>query len=297
MQVEEQIYKVEKFNNDEINAKPEDNLYPSVKNAIQKIIQTEEFTKYKVIVEAVIPDGGNYLASLYIIDIEGDTQNGTKKVNLFVKQTVCAENLYGFIDIERAYLTEVFFYTELAAVFEELQTKARLSLDQRFRNVKCWRGSGVDAIIMENLAKKGYKTPNRMDIMPLKFAQLSVVQLARLHALSFVMQKEKPDYFEKTAKNIKTVLNLNDKYIEVATKYSEVAVSHFDEDKRTEIINDMPGLIATFFSYLNETVSSVNCICHGDYRMNNILGKEEVSNIWKPCKKRHGADVSVCPFY
>ncbi|XP_045525634.1 uncharacterized protein LOC123714964 [Pieris brassicae] len=276
MQVEELTYNVEKFNGqNKITNKPEDNLYSCVKNAIKKIIEDVEFTKYKVKIRALEPDGGNYLANLYEIDILDEAPNGKKKINLFVKQTVCADNLYGFIDIEDAYLKEVFFYTDVSVILDKLQNEANIPSNERFRNVKCWPESGVEAIIMENLAKQGFKTPCRKEITDLKFAQLSIQQIARFHSLSFVIQKKMPEYFEKKIRNLKSVLHLNDKYIEICTKSTKAAISHYDEDIRKEIMNDLPGLIDTFFKYLNEAVTSANCLCHGDYRLNNILGKEE----------------------
>ncbi|XP_022129679.2 uncharacterized protein LOC111003473 [Pieris rapae] len=276
MQVEEQTYKVEKFcGYDKITNKPEDKLYPRVKNAIKKIIEDEEFTKYRVKVRAIEPDGGNYLANLYEIDILDEAPNGKKKINLFIKQTVGADNLYGFIDIEDAYLKEVFFYTDVSVIFNKLQNEANIPSNERFRNVKCWPESGGEAIIMENLTKDGFKTPRRKEITDLQFAQLAIQQIARFHSLSFVIQKKMPEYFEKKIRNVKTVLHLNDKYIEICTKSAKAAVSHYDEDIRKEIMNDLPGLIDTYFKYMNEAVTSVNCLCHGDYRLNNILGKEE----------------------
>ncbi|CAF4926728.1 unnamed protein product [Pieris macdunnoughi] len=276
MQIDEQTYNVEKFSSQEkVTNKAEDNLHPCVKNAIKKIIEDEEFTKYIVKVKALEPDGGNYLANLYEIDILDEAPNGKKKINLFVKQTVCADNLYGFIDIEEAYLKEVFFYTDVSIILDKLQNEANIPTNERFRNVKCWPESGVEAIIMENLAKKGFKTPYRKEIADLKFAQLSIQQIAKFHSLSFVIKKKMPEYFENKIRNLKSVLHLTDKYIEVCTKCTKAAVSHYDEDIRKEIMNDLPGLIDTFFKYLNEAVTSANCLCHGDYRLNNILGKEE----------------------
>ncbi|CAG4946481.1 unnamed protein product [Parnassius apollo] len=123
---------------------------------------------------------------------------------------------------------------------EELQIEAEVPLHERFRVVQSYSESSTEAIILKNVAKEGFATFYRMDVMPLKFAELAVQQLARFHGLSFVIQQKRPEYFERKIKTLKQSLKLNDDFRAFCRTFFNYSVEGLDselvEGEVTEVI-------------------------------------------------------------
>ncbi|XP_052741899.1 uncharacterized protein LOC112056622 [Bicyclus anynana] len=66
-----------------------------------------------------------------------------------------------------------------------------------------------DAIILENIARNRFKSPYRMDVVPIQLLKVIISQLAKFHGLSFVLKHEKRDYFENKIETIKSPLHFD----------------------------------------------------------------------------------------
>ncbi|CAG4963018.1 unnamed protein product [Colias eurytheme] len=252
----------------------ENQLYPSVKKHIGNIIKKEGYISFKVHAEALSADGGNFLGKLFQVKIVGKTAEGLKETNLFIKQAPIKNALDNYLMMKEAYLREVFFYTELNVLYKKLQTDANIEPHEMLKTGNCYDESSIDAIIMEDLNMKGYKVLFRMDVVPLKFAELAIKEIAKFHALSFVVQEKMPEYFIAKKNSLKPVIHFNDFFEKFTYESVKNAVKNFKECDKEKILNNYSVIFSKYAKYMTDTVSSVNCFCHGDFRPNNVLAKE-----------------------
>ncbi|CAH2211051.1 jg3633, partial [Pararge aegeria aegeria] len=251
-------------------------ILPSVQNALKNIIAKEGFTLYKLTRRTIASNGSNYMADLYEIDIKGQTNEGYKEIHLFLKHIIPVEAIQSLIDVNICYSHEVFFYNELSEVFNKLQENAKIPEGERFKTVKNYE-CNQDAMILENLARKGFKTLHRMDVMPIQFAELSITQLARLHGLSFVLKHKNRDYFEEKIKRIESPLHFDKievwkpfvkRQFENSTKYFGTGV----QEKINQFLENK--FIEKFPKHFKGVTDSIKCLCHGDFRISNVMFKD-----------------------
>ncbi|XP_075979082.1 uncharacterized protein LOC142978494 [Anticarsia gemmatalis] len=253
---------------------PENTAPSKLDQAIKKIAEKEGFIKYKVDKKCVSTNGGNYLGELYEIDVKGKTKDGEKTLHIFVKNAIDADGSFKILSVSNVYNTENFAYKDLAKVFEELQDEANVPRDERYKMVKVYDETFADAIIMENVTKKGFTTYHRMDVMSLKFVQLAIQHLARFHGLSFVLKEKRPEYFNKKIKSLKYPVTFGEDWKIMAKSMKDSIMCHVD-DKYADRIEKLYENVADKFAYNFNDESVQVCLCHGDYRPNNIMTKIE----------------------
>lgn len=249
----------------------------SLQKSINSIITKEGYESYKVDTNLVTTGGANYLAFLYEIDVKGKTIDGEKKTNLFVKVIKKAEHLEGLLPINDAYLTESYFYKELRKVFEDLEDQAAVPLEERFNVIKSYEQSNVEAIILENMAKKGFKTLYRMDVPSLKFVELCMQEIAKFHAFSYIIQKRNPEYYREAISSRKPILQFGTKWEETALHFSSLTLKLCDSDLKKKIEGYLPDFLKKFRQYNVDQESTICCLLHGDFRISNTLSREKVS--------------------
>ncbi|CAK1585895.1 unnamed protein product [Parnassius mnemosyne] len=240
--------------------------------ALNRIAQKEGYLSHEIFNRTISTEGGNYLAVLYEVDIKGKTCEGEKETNIFIKYIISDEHM-NIVDISELYFKELFFYRDMSEIFTELQIEAGVPLEERYKVVKSYSESSTEAIILQNVAKEGFATFYRMDVMPLKFAEMAVQQLARFHGLSFVTQQKRPEYFERKIKTLKQSFQLNDNFKAFCRNMFNYSVEGLDVEVRNKLEQALPELLENYIKYLNGDKMKVKCLCHGDYRMNNILMK------------------------
>ncbi|XP_063535727.1 uncharacterized protein LOC134745585 [Cydia strobilella] len=253
-------------------------LPPPLQASIDKIVEKEGYISHKTINRSITTSGGNFMGELYEVDIKGTTADGDKETNIFIKNKIDDMQL-PTIDVAECYSLENFFYGHLSKLYNDIQNKYNIPIEDRYNMVKSYNAMNPNAIILENLAKKGFTTVHRMEVAPLKFAQLSVQQLARFHGLSWVLEKQQPEYFEKKIRPLKLTLQFNDDYQKFLDNMSTYTDKCVDVENRLRLNNFKPGVMEILKKNFYENSGSKCCLCHGDYRANNILVKKDGDNI------------------
>lgn len=253
-----------------------DKLEPEIENLIKDIAVREGFLDYIIENKLISNVGGNYLGILYEVNIKD--KNGQRELNLFVKKNIGGENI-PFICIAEAYSKEMFVYNELSKILEDLQTQAGIPTADKFPIVKCY---GVlkkclsETLAMDNLSKKGYVTCDRMKSICPTFAELSVKDLAKFHALGYVLKLKSSDYFNNVLKKFGMPFDAGSEWIEFVGNVSKNSISMLDckvtRSKVEYFIHNK--MLKDMTSYYQPTKHST--LCHGDFRANNILVKLEV---------------------
>lgn len=255
-----------------------ENEFPvSLQKSINDIIKKEGYKTYKVDIKKVSTDGGNYLAILYEIDIKGIRNDGEKETSLFVKATKKADLLEDVFSIKDVYLAEGYFYKELAKDFERLENQAMIPLEERFNIIKCYDQTDVDAIILENFAKKGFKTLYRMDVPSFKYVELCIQEIAKFHAFSYIIQKRDPKCFREKITSRKSVIQFSNKWEKNVLHFFRLMLKCCDSELKKKIEDMLPVYVKKLRLYYTDQESTICCLCHGDFRLSNTLALEAVS--------------------
>lgn len=269
---------VEKNNSDynviQVNSKE---VFPlSLIKSIENIVKNEGYITYNIGGRKIDTGGGNYLGDLYEVDVKGKTADGYKETNIFIKNIIPGETLK-LLSVTEVYLRELYTYTELFKIYNELQIEAGVPIEERFKTVKSF-DSNPEAIFLENMTNKGFTTGERMNVMSLKFTELSIQQLAKFHGLSYILQKRKPEYFDSKLKVIKSPFRIDDDvWLDFITNMCNTSMRGVKSNQKEKISKGIPKLIEKYKLFFKDT--SFGCICHCDFRQNNILMNQSVSII------------------
>ncbi|XP_026750854.3 uncharacterized protein LOC113511430 [Galleria mellonella] len=255
----------------DLNCSSDDNsLSENLKEALKSIIRREGYVTYKIDVATIPQNGGSYLSTTTEIEVRGKTAERDKEMNIFVKNILPGDNL-DFFSVSDIHSRELFVYKELSEVFTKLQDDAGVPINERYRIVKCYEETNSEFLILENLSKKGFMTIDSIDPISLSFARLSIQQLARLHALSFVLKNKRPQYFENKIKPIESPIKFNDAFKGFVTNFSRISMQSLDDDMKKKVEKFIPKVIEKMPQYLQD--KSIGCLCHGDFKSTNILTK------------------------
>lgn len=243
---------------------------------IFNVIQKQGYISYDVEARKISTGGNNFLGELYEINIKGKKKEVYTETNIFLKHIIYNHD-FKVYSIPEVYAKEAFLYTELGKIFYELQDEADIPLQDRFKLVKSYDETNSEVIILENLTQKGFKTMFRLDVMSIEFAKLSVEQLARFHGLSFVLQRKRSEYFDAKIKSIKQSFVYDEYWNELIRRMCKVSVAKLDEETKKNIWTFFDSSLEKYPKYMNGTDMPFKTLCHGDYKMTNILMRETVS--------------------
>lgn len=255
----------------------------SFQDCIKRIIEKEGYMKCDVEVRNFNSGGGSFAGELYEVDIKGDTLEGAKKTNVFIKCIVTFNNIQ-YVDVRESFAKEVFIYKDLSKVFNFLQDQADIPQKERFKLPKAYDETKLEAIILENLGQRNFKTYDRLKVMPLKYAQLAVQELAKFHGMSFVIEEKMPDYFERNIKCLHHPFIYDEDWNGLVRNVCTNLAKQYKDDKKVKIEKFLRVFLEKYpkFGGYNKNVKC--SLTHQDYRINNVLVREHVCinvKMWK----------------
>ncbi|XP_028175283.1 uncharacterized protein LOC114363684 [Ostrinia furnacalis] len=263
----------EQYESDDILSVKE--LKSTVRQSVKNIIDKERFTEYIANIKNQTTNGGNYLGTLQTVAITGKTEGGeNKELRLFLKNIMHIEDQFAIVDTLEAYQREGFFYREVFNYFEKIEDKYNIPVEERLNTVKGYSETNDEVIILEDVSCKGYKTGDRFKVVSLKFAELSIKELAKFHAMSFIIRNENPKYFENNMKSLRSLFKINEQLKTHLRRTFDKAKETLDETAKLKLEKIVPKMIDTFHKYIVVEPEEAICITHTDYRPDNILVKE-----------------------
>lgn len=256
-----------------------DTLPKNLQKHMESIARNERYITYKIISKNLSTKGGSYMGILYEVDIKGKTKDEDKETNIFIKNIVTDEQMkiYSVADV---FAKEAFVYTELSKIFTELQKEANIPNEERFQMAKSYEECNPKSIILENLGKRGFKVYERMETIPLDYAEMCVQQLGKLHGLSMVLQEKRPDYFNKHVATMKQPFIFEEDWYGFVENMYNYSVNCLDPDVKERVGQKIKEKVSNYPKYMNDT-SGVCTFCHGDYKHNNIMVKEDDGKLKK----------------
>ncbi|KAL0871633.1 hypothetical protein ABMA27_004159 [Loxostege sticticalis] len=242
-----------------------------LKEHIENIAKSEGFLKYKCDVQKKYKNGTNYLGEITEVEIIGETIIGAKEIRIFVKTKPSDGSIIKLLSINDVYSRELYAYKELSETYKQLQEEANVPYEERYTFIKCYEESNIDTIILEDIGKLGYVNWNRLEIISIDFAQKCIKQLAKFHALSFVLEKDKLDYFNCNIKLLKYPFIFNDEYVAFLKNMYETCINHLEGEYKAKL-ESVLDICEKYYQFVNNS-SVIRCLCHGDYRAMNIMMK------------------------
>lgn len=221
----------------------------------------------------------NYTSALFFITITAKNKDDLK---LFAKAANGKGQIKNVKNIKLMFDIELFIYSELGKIYEKIQDKYKVVPEYRFTMPKFYGGErleGQEIVVLEDLVSKGYNTYNRLKSIDWEHAASAVESLARFHALSFAFEKEEPVRFANVLERLKYNLTELD---ECSKKTGlEVLEGVIEVTKK-----EHKAAIANFLLVKSQTAEENNqlrlplsrpVVCHGDFRMDNLLFQRQVS--------------------
>ncbi|CAF4926713.1 unnamed protein product [Pieris macdunnoughi] len=247
-----------------------DDLPTNVKQCINNVIEAEGHAKHDVFVRNISTGGNNFMGELFEIDVT----SADKETNIFVKKIINNED-FKVYSIQEVYEKEAFIYNELSDIYTEIQKLTKIPSHIKFKFPKSYKETNVNAIILENITKRGYKQKERFDLTSLDFGERSLKELAKFHALSFVLEKQRPGYFETKIKTIKQSFVYDEYWNVLVKKMCDVSIAELKESDKERVRQFITLSLVKYPQYMTGGNCSIKCLCHGDYKMNNVMIKEE----------------------
>lgn len=248
-----------------------------MRRVLDTVVANLQLPHADISIKSLTSGGANYTSALYSVTISAPDQGDLK---LFAKVADVNVNLRKEMNIELLYSTEQIVYNHLVGVYEKIQDKYDISPEHRFVFPKFYGGEealGLETVVMEDMTASGYAPYSRFDSIDWELAAVAVEDLAKFHALSFAYQKEDPDNFAKDNDRLRFVrdkidfTSMKDTWAQIGASALEV-VKEEHKDKFSKIISDC-ATRDVFYKFRGPLSTKV--LCHGDYRVSNLLFRRE----------------------
>ncbi|KAM3955861.1 uncharacterized protein ACR2FA_010202 [Aphomia sociella] len=119
-----------------------------------------------------------------------------------------------------------------------------------------------------------------MDVITLELAKLSVIELAKFHALSFVLEEKDKKYFNQKVKTLRYPVQYNSDYIAMISNGVLSSIKYLDDKYQKIIEKKIPSLLKSMEKNILDPESRI-CLCHGDYRITNVMTKNQNGKVTK----------------
>ncbi|KAJ8731326.1 hypothetical protein PYW07_004490 [Mythimna separata] len=176
-----------------------------------------------------------------------------------------------------SYKREFIFYEQILPKLLEVQNKIKNAEGLKIKFPNCILACAEydkESIAVQGLKEDGFKLRDRLFKANLDYVSLVMKNLAKLHALSFVLEKTNPGEFEEIAR----LCHEDVQYSKPGpapksmSSYYEASVSAvLDEVAKDKLDRLTPDILNVLYKCTRP--DSYSTICHGDCWNNNILYK------------------------
>lgn len=228
--------------------------------------------------------GDGYIGQIFFVTLQ--EKNYGRRLNFVVKQAFSEQNIRELHPIRDAFITEIYFYTELWPKLREFQERipATLSFDHLARCYAATREENFERLVLEDLKEQGFVMNDKRKVMDREQLEYIFKVYGKLHAISFAYKALKPGEFSELTEVVTDVW--------VSFSKKQIFQDAIKLAYRQCFDNLEPGvddaIIDKFRHYLDDGMevfckSLVNgkytAIVHGDCWSNNIMFKYDVSVI------------------
>nr|XP_026487271.1 uncharacterized protein LOC113394246 [Vanessa tameamea] len=181
-----------------------------------------------------------------------------------------ALSLIGSLNILELFANEELIYKVLSKVMTSLQDQTNIPVEDKLKIAKDYEETNNEAILLENLCKRDYKRFDKNESISLKFVELGVQELAKLHGISFVIEKKMPKYFKEIIAALDAPYHFDDDWNELMRKVFEYIANLLDDKTKKKIERLVPIWLKKVPKYHNDKTTKC-ALCHGDYKKNYVM--------------------------
>lgn len=245
-----------------------------IKQYIDVIAKQEQIGNYDVKFSNVCNIGDNYMGNVVRVKITGNNNEKKIQVSVIIK-TVNLDNNF----ITPIHLREMQTYRDVLPKLKEFQDKYNIDNKYHFKFIKCFSATN-NIMILEDLSEYGCKVADKFTSPDFTYASKVITELAKLHGLSFAMEKLEPDIFKKLANNHVSFFWDRDN---LEKGFDKLSYASYDNSLRfvrnKEAKKKLEDLRCQLFDLMKKFCSprEHNVIAHGDLWTTNILFKCIVS--------------------
>lgn len=253
---------------------------------LDEIAKKEGFFNYTTVTRPGSNAGDNFLGELISVALKGKRWDNNKSqtddtLNLLCK--LAPSNPKRRIEFLSSLFfgRETSFYNDVCSKFVNFQNEKGLSKEDQFLSFpKCYAAMADDAkeqyaIVMQDLRFAGYEMWPKNKPVPVENIRLVMKELAKFHAISFVMKDQRPEEFANYTKldDISKYFFARENMKNMFGTCFDRAIKALRNPEHQKIYLDLKGNTFKYFdSCLNEKVSEkFGVITHGDCWNNNIL--------------------------
>lgn len=270
-----------------------DNLPSLAKRALKVVSSEQGFVTYKINIESGSKLGDGYMSVIVRATIIGtkateagvEVKDATHEFTVLCKMQVLSKARRQFTNSNGAFMREIVLYNGYLPELERLQLEYGISAKEGFFNYpKCYYAQYDEetddaVIVMKDMRDEGYKLANKYKPLDVGICELVVQGLGKLHALSFALEKKRPDLFVQFQKledilgKIMTQPQTKEMWDSVfPTAFNSLQGEHPHIKAKLEKIRDN---LNDEFKFLVDDKNSgrYSVIGHGDSWTNNFLFK------------------------
>lgn len=240
----------------------------TLRGVLQTIAKERGYNDYDTIIEEFSTGGANFTSYLYRITL---TASGKDDLEMFAKVACVGEAMRAQMPL-KIYDTETFFYTELLKRYQELEERHNVPRQHRLATVKYYgsrQETLKEVLVLEDLAPQGFQTHDRLKSYEWEYASKSVVELAKLHALSIALFKEQPDEIDSMTEKLNMAVSKEQiqQMIEGMANTILVTVKEENKARVQKFLASLADLEVDHYYKVRRTP----VISHGDFRPSNLM--------------------------
>lgn len=254
---------------------------------LNEVAESEKFTKFEINFDGKSPKWDGCLSDIRCVTIIGEKRSENGELINDVLSLVCKTAFpetkeANQLDLDTFFEREILFYSEIAPKFLKFQRERGLREDELFRAFpKCYKAianveKGYSVIILENLKSKSYQLWPKNKAHNLEGVRRIVLELAKLHAISFAMKDQCPEEL-KPYERFENVWPENCKgpFMEICRQtYRWLMTIIEDEDQKRCYEHLTKFLKEYLLSSCDHSVPlKMRVLAHGDVWTNNLLMK------------------------
>lgn len=238
-------------------------------------------------------DVDDFVDGIYKVCIRG-TKEGHKVKKRFTVKWHCDPNKRAAF--RKAYQREVLFYRHIVPKLLELQNAFKVIEGLKIKFPNCAIATaerGKEAIVVAD--DEGFMFHDRFHKLDLDHVALAMKNLAKFHALCFVLEKSQPEEFEEIKKSCYADVQYSDteNMSKCIIAYYNASVNVVADPILRKRLQDCSSDVLKILNRCVMPDTACSIICHGDCWNNNILYKYQVSNNYKCLIKYLGLQITV----
>ncbi|KAK5642398.1 hypothetical protein RI129_008565 [Pyrocoelia pectoralis] len=252
-----------------------------------QVLVEEAFPNHEILeVSNGSENGNNFLGLISEVTVSKKKEDHQHDTSYIILKTAPQEEYNRKVfPIRDIYQREIFTYNDILSEFLKIQVEKKLTAGfQTFPKIYLTSSDNLqEALLMENMKKKGFKHINHRVGIDYPHALLVMKELGKFHALSYAMRDQKPKIFNEWADDCAECFFSNNYWSDLAikaiSKLTKDVINSFPPNEHEEerkalekFVNILPTVYKNIF-VIKEDDRKYAVINHGDLEIRNLLFK------------------------